>query len=353
MDNRLIREALDFDVKKSKAEHQQLHSLLNPEQRVIYEDIVQSVHNKKRQLLLCLWTRGTEKTFLYRIIISRLRSEQKIILAVASLGIASLLLPAGRTAHSRFVIPLELMENSTCGIKQNTQLAKHTKQATQTLGRKLANSIRKDFTGHPKGKRLEVAQACIYRSELWRYCKVYTLTRNTEVNEFSKNREIDTSKQEFNKWVLAVGDGTLPAKKKEGGDEPTWIDIPKKFLIKKWDCPIRKIVEETYLDLTIRQTNDEYLKERAILTPRNEDADAINEFMFKKLSGETGTYNSADEICKASTDNIDHHQLYPVEFLNSLNFPGMPPHELCLKKNYPSCYYGISIQARDYAIEQD
>ncbi|GJU18149.1 DNA helicase PIF1, ATP-dependent [Tanacetum coccineum] len=38
-------------------------------------------------------------------------------------GIASLLLPAGRTAHSRFVIPLELMENSTCGIKQNTQLA--------------------------------------------------------------------------------------------------------------------------------------------------------------------------------------------------------------------------------------
>ncbi|GKA90046.1 hypothetical protein Tco_0811858, partial [Tanacetum coccineum] len=31
MDNRLIREALDFDIKKSKSEHQQLHSLLNPE----------------------------------------------------------------------------------------------------------------------------------------------------------------------------------------------------------------------------------------------------------------------------------------------------------------------------------
>lgn len=39
------------------------------------------------------------------------------------LGIASLLLPGGRTTHSRFVIPLELMENSTCGIKQNTHLA--------------------------------------------------------------------------------------------------------------------------------------------------------------------------------------------------------------------------------------
>ncbi|GKA78980.1 hypothetical protein Tco_0785517, partial [Tanacetum coccineum] len=47
MDNRLIREALDFDIKKSKAGHQQLHSLLIPEQRVIYEDVVQSAHNKK------------------------------------------------------------------------------------------------------------------------------------------------------------------------------------------------------------------------------------------------------------------------------------------------------------------
>nr|GFA33726.1 ATP-dependent DNA helicase PIF7-like [Tanacetum cinerariifolium] len=67
--------------------------------------------------------RGTGRTFLYKTIISRLRSERKIMLAVASLGIAFLLLPASRTARSRFVIPLELIENSTCGIKQNTQLA--------------------------------------------------------------------------------------------------------------------------------------------------------------------------------------------------------------------------------------
>ncbi|GKD19375.1 ATP-dependent DNA helicase PIF1-like protein [Tanacetum coccineum] len=37
--------------------------------------------------------------------------------------IASLLLPRGRIAHSRFVIPLQLMENITCKIKQNTHLA--------------------------------------------------------------------------------------------------------------------------------------------------------------------------------------------------------------------------------------
>ncbi|GKB58645.1 ATP-dependent DNA helicase PIF1-like protein [Tanacetum coccineum] len=154
------------------------------------------------------------------------------------------------------------------------------------------------------------------------------------VNEYCASEEMDTSKQEFNRWVLAVGDGTLPAKIKEGEDELTWIDILEKFLIKSWDSLIQQIVTETYPNFTSRQTDDEYLKERAILTPRNDDVEAINEFMFKQSSGEPVTYYSADEICKASTDNIDQHQLYPIEFLNSLNFPGMPPHALCLKKNY-------------------
>ncbi|GJU90262.1 ATP-dependent DNA helicase PIF1 [Tanacetum coccineum] len=223
MDNRLIREALDFDIRKSKAEHQHLHSLLNPEQRLIYEDVVQSVHNKKGNFY-----------FVYG-------------------------------------------------------------------------------PGVP----------------------VFTLTRSMRVNEYSVDEGVHTAKQEFNQWFLAVGDGTLPAKMKEGDDDPTWIDIPEKFLIKTWECPIRKIVEETYLGFNARHANDEYLKERAILTPRNHDADAINEFMFKQLPGESVTYNSADEVCMASTDNIDQHQLYPIEFLNSLNFPGMPPHELHLKKELP------------------
>ncbi|GJS26875.1 ATP-dependent DNA helicase PIF1-like protein [Tanacetum coccineum] len=89
--------------------------------------------------------------------------------------------------------------------------------------------------------------------------------------------------------------------------------------------PIEQIVAETYPDFTSRQGDDEYLTERAILTPRNDDADAINEQMFKKLGGAAVTYNSVDEICKASTDTIDQHDLYPVEFLNSINFQGMPP----------------------------
>ena len=86
LDNRLIREALDFDSKESKIEHDQLHSLLNPEQKVIYEEVIQSVHSKKGEFFFVYGPGGTGKTFLYKTIISRLRSEKKIVLAVASSG---------------------------------------------------------------------------------------------------------------------------------------------------------------------------------------------------------------------------------------------------------------------------
>nr|GEV34348.1 ATP-dependent DNA helicase PIF2 [Tanacetum cinerariifolium] len=192
LDNRLLREALSFDANK----------------------------------------RGTGETFLYNTIIARLRSKQMIVLDLASLG---------RTAHSRFVIPLELMENSTWDFRQ------------------ILPAI-------PNAKRPE-----------------------------------------------------------ESEDEPTWIEIPKEFLIKSWTSPIEQIVAETYPDFTSRQSDDEYLTERAILTPRNDDADAINENMFKKLGGAPVTYNSADKICKASTDTTDQHDLYTVEFLNSLKFSRNAP----------------------------
>ncbi|KAG5247255.1 DNA helicase [Salix suchowensis] len=47
-------------------------------------------------------------TFLWHSLINSIRSEGLIVLAVASSGIASILLPGGRTAHSRFKIPLIL-----------------------------------------------------------------------------------------------------------------------------------------------------------------------------------------------------------------------------------------------------
>ncbi|GJR63091.1 DNA helicase [Tanacetum coccineum] len=64
------------------------------------------------------------KHFIWKTINSTLRSEGNIILVVASSCIASLLLPSGRTAHSRFKLPLELTKESLCRITKNTHLGK-------------------------------------------------------------------------------------------------------------------------------------------------------------------------------------------------------------------------------------
>src|SRR4051812_20539886 len=64
---------------------------------------------------------GSFFTWLWRTLSSALRSKKKIVLAVASSGIASLLLPGGRTAHSEFKIPVPTFDNSTCNIDKNTE----------------------------------------------------------------------------------------------------------------------------------------------------------------------------------------------------------------------------------------
>ena len=52
------------------------------------------------------------------------RPKGEIVLNVTSSSIASLNLPNRRTAHSRFKIPLNINESSTCNIKQGTPHAK-------------------------------------------------------------------------------------------------------------------------------------------------------------------------------------------------------------------------------------
>jgi DNA helicase HerA-like ATPase len=48
---------------------------------------------------------GTGKTYLYRVLLAMLRSQDKIAVATATSGVAASLIPRGRTIHSRFNIP--------------------------------------------------------------------------------------------------------------------------------------------------------------------------------------------------------------------------------------------------------
>nr|GEX34994.1 ATP-dependent DNA helicase PIF1-like [Tanacetum cinerariifolium] len=239
LDNRLLREALSFYANKSKVEHEKLHSMLNPKQRLIYEQIIDSVHNEKGQFCFIHGPGGTWKMFLYKTIIARLRSEQMIVLTVVSSELLQ---------HVRLIIWDEA-------------------PMTQRYAFKALDKTLQYILGYKNQAR---------RNRIFRGMTVLL-------------------GGDFHQILPVIPNAKRP-----------------------------EIVAEMYLDFTLRKGDDEYLIERAILTPWNDDADAIDENMFKKLRGAPVTYNSADEICKASTDTSDQYDLYPVEFLNSLNFQEMP-----------------------------
>jgi len=66
---------------------------------------------------------GTGKTYIWRSLAAAIRSRGETVIAVASSGIAALLIPGGRTAHSRFNIPIIIHESSSCTITPDSDLA--------------------------------------------------------------------------------------------------------------------------------------------------------------------------------------------------------------------------------------
>ncbi|CAG8510086.1 6725_t:CDS:2 [Acaulospora morrowiae] len=75
--------------------------------------------------------------------------------------------------------------------------------------------------------------------------------------------------------------------------------------------------------------NDKYLSEQTILSPRNEDVEVINQIIFEIFPGDQYTYFSADNAI--IEEGADNNNVYPIEFLNSLNPNGMPLAKLTLR----------------------
>ncbi|XP_048514946.1 uncharacterized protein LOC125501873 [Athalia rosae] len=74
--------------------------------------------------------------------------------------------------------------------------------------------------------------------------------------------------------------------------------------------------------------NYAWLSQRAILAAKNNDVHALNFTIQSKIAGDLVTYKSVDSIT-----NPDDVVNYLTEFLNSLELPGFPPHNLQLKRS--------------------
>jgi hypothetical protein len=117
--NKLIADELSYDRVELGVLHASLLKQLTEEQHVVYTKIMTSVLSNDGKFYFLYGYGGTRKTFLWRTLSAALREQGKIVVNVASSGIAALLLPNGKTAHSTFCIPLEINAKSTCNIKQD------------------------------------------------------------------------------------------------------------------------------------------------------------------------------------------------------------------------------------------
>jgi hypothetical protein len=136
----------------------------------------------------------------------------------------------------------------------------------------------------------------------------------------------------FSKWVLAIGDGTVPAEKRGDEREATWVTIPDDLLIHTEGDKLAALVAEVYPNLLSKYRDPSYLASRAIVCPNNQTVDEINKYIVSMLPGDSVQYISCDTISKTSEQIPDFDIIYPTEFLNSIEANNFPAHILVLKK---------------------
>jgi hypothetical protein len=163
---------------------------------------------------------GTSKTFLYSCLLSTVRAEGQVAIAMASSGIATLLLDGGRTAHSRFKIPVQGLNNtSTCYISRDSELAallqaaalivwdeavmmhKHVFEAVNRSLQDImavinptfkflpfgglvvvfGSDFRQILPVVPRGTRGDVIATALNRSSIWQHVHVFKLHTNMRV----------------------------------------------------------------------------------------------------------------------------------------------------------------------------
>nr|KAJ0224052.1 hypothetical protein LSAT_V11C200058700 [Lactuca sativa] len=114
------------------------------------------------------------------------------------------------------------------------------------------------------------------------------------------------------------------------------IDIPDDLLINDPYDPIGSLINFVYPSILEASTIPEYFQERAILAPKNDVVENINDHLLALFPGEKVEYLSSDKLCESEFvhDNFDAN-LYSPDVLNGLKVSGLPNHKLVLKVGVP------------------
>ncbi|KAG7985545.1 hypothetical protein I3843_03G030800 [Carya illinoinensis] len=280
-------------------------TLLNCEQQNAYNSILQKVLSNEAAIFFIVGPGGTGKTFLYKALLATIRTKQLIALATASSGVAASILPGGRTAHSRFKIPLDTNKNLTCSVSKQSGLARLLQKVKLIIWDEAPMSRKESI------EALDKMLKDINDSELSFGGKVIVFGGDFH--------------PEFSKYILDLGNGLPPTTINEHVRIPAVMLIPYENDAASLD----HLVDTVFHNISDYSANISSMMNRVILIPKNSYVDEINTLLIQRFPGELKQYYSFDETIDAS------EQAVMEDFLHTLTPNGLPPHELLLKQNCP------------------
>ena len=160
----------------------------------------------------------------------------------------------------------------------------------------------------PHASRATAIKNSIKFSPLWSVFNILKLTENMRA---------EAEEKEFADFLLKIGNGTYPC---SDSDNEVIIELPPSMLS-------TDIITDIYGENFSSPEDVIQFSKVAILAPKNDHCREINEKILNLIPGELKTYKSVNRLI---TENDEVLQ-FPVEFLDSLELTGLPPHTLNLK----------------------
>jgi PIF1-like helicase len=365
--NRLLHEERQNATAPFDAEQQ--WQRLNAEQLIASTAIVEAVNSGGGGVFFLGGCGGSGKTFVENTVLAKVRSTGKIALAIASSGIAATLLDGGRTAHSRFKIPIDIEDTTVCNIRKGTHLGdlmnetvlliwdeapmqhKFCMHSVDRMFRDIKGQADKPFGGIvvcfcgdfrqtlpiiQGGLPAAVIDACLRRSYLWDNIRLLILTTNMRLSNPNLTEEGRRRMEEFAAKVLQVGERTGPGDRihwAENGLEDNTIEgcYINSFAFLTANITIG-LIDYVYPPGSLpSNVAGDFLGKRAILATTNHDVASINDSIVRdRAMGQLKFKLSAD----VPVERADRDVVGP-EILNGVENASLPPHSLCLKEGCP------------------
>ncbi|CAN1165972.1 hypothetical protein LINPERHAP2_LOCUS26469 [Linum perenne] len=266
---------------------------------------------------------GTGKTFLWKVISAKLRSEEVAeLIQQASL----IIWDEAPMAHKFCMEALDRTLRDLLQVHPTDSEERPFGGVSVVFG----GDFRQILPVIKKGTRSEIISGSLKKSYLWEHLTHLRLFQNMRLMRSncsqSERQEIAT----LDSWLKEIGDGVGCSILGEAN-----ILIPPDLMVGKHLGPIQDIVKATYPDILHNYQNAAYLASRAVLAPHHDMVHKVNAHVLSLIPGEEITYLSSDSIdSEKGKQNVIHPE-FPNELLNSLQIPGFPDHEIKLKVGVP------------------